>query len=244
MRRAALFLALVILAACSSGDDVDSGDPASPYVKALSEVFTSGESGPRIDDETADCVATAIVEMAGVPALTAAGITPDELADSGDLEELGLQIPTDAATILAEDFAGCEMGAPVVDAFVRAFADDSGGDLADEDIECIVEATPAGDVEAALAATFVSADEGAGAFDAVVEGMGACPDAVTQLLVNGFETANGEDVDLTEDARTCLAGQVEADPAWAAGSFSSAEPEPGVELFADHLIETCPALRA
>lgn len=242
MRRTAAVLIVVLLAACSSGDDTDTGDPASPYVSAMTDVFTSGESGPEIDDETAECIATAIVEMAGVPALTAADITPEELAATGDLEELGLQIPTDAATTLAADFAECELGAEVVDSYVRAFAEESGGDLADEDVECIVEATPADDVEAALAATFVSADDGAAAFDAVVEGMGACPDAVTQLLVNGFETANGEDVDLTDEARSCLNEQVAADPVFAASGFSTVEPEPGVETFGAHLLETCPEL--
>lgn len=242
MRRSALLLAVVVLAACSSGDDTDSGDPASPYVNALSDVFTSGESGPELNDETADCIASAIVELAGVPALTAADISPDDLADSGDLEELGLQIPTDAATTLAADFAECELGGNVVDAFVRAFADESGGDISDEDVECIVEATPADDVEAALAATFVSADEGAGAFDAVMAGMASCPDAITQLLINGFETANGESVDVTDEAKECLAEQVEADPAWAAGSFSTAEPVQGEELFETHLAEVCPSL--
>lgn len=244
MRRIALLLAVAVLAACSSGDDTDSGDPASPYVEALSGVFTSGESGPELEEDMADCIATAIVEIASVPALTAADVSPQELADSGDLEELGLQIPTDAAATLAADFAECDLGGAVVDSFVRAFADESGGDLSDAEVECVVEATPADDVEAALAATFVSADEGAGAFDAVMAGMASCPDAVTQLLINGFETANGEDVDLTEAAKACLAEQVEADPAWAASSFSTAEVEEGVEAFGTHLAEACPALSA
>lgn len=244
MRRTALLLVLAVLAACSTGDDSDSADPKTRYVSALSDVFTSGESGPELDDERADCIATAIVELAGVPALTAADITPDELADSGDLEELGLQIPTDAADTLAADFGECDLGSAVVDVFVRAFADESGGDLPDEDVECIVAATPADDVEAALAATFVSADDGAGAFDAVMEGMSACPDAITQLLVNGFETANGEDADLSDEAKDCLAEQVAADPGWAATSFSTAEVESDVETFAAHLGEVCTSLRA
>lgn len=242
MRRTALVLVLAVLAACSSGDDTDSGDPAAPYVSALSDVFSSGESGPDLSDDTADCIATAIVELATVPALTAADISPADLADSGDLEELGLQIPADAANTLATDFAECDLGGEVVDSFVRAFAEESGGDLSDEDVECIVEATPADDVEAALAATFVSADEGAGAFDAVMEGMGSCPDAITQLLINGFDTANGDDADVTDEAKACLAEQIEADPVWAASSFSTAPLEAGVESFSAHLAEVCPAL--
>src|SRR5215218_7618996 len=117
MRRPAAVLAAaaLLLAACSSGDDgSDSSDPASPYVEALTGVFTAGEVGPELDDETAECIATAIVDMAGVPELTAADITPEELADTGDLEELGLQIPTDAAATLTADFAECDLGDAVV----------------------------------------------------------------------------------------------------------------------------------
>jgi len=235
-------LVLPLLAACSTGDDTDSGDPAAPYVNALAEVFTSGASGPELDDETADCIATAIVELAGVPALTAADVTPEELADSGDLKELGLQLPTDASATLAAGFAACDLGETVIEPFIRALAEDSDGDLSDDAVDCVVDATSKEDVEAGLAATFVQADDGAAAFDAMVVGMGACPDAVTELLVNGFETANGEAVDLTDEARDCLAGEVEGAPEAAAGSFATS-PSPDAEEFGARLGEDCPGLR-
>jgi hypothetical protein len=97
---------LFAFTACSDGDDDDTGDKQDDdtdeteddssggedreaYIAAL--IDSMGEDDDFGSDEANDCVAGAVVDVVGLENLQGK-VTPDELANSEDLEELGLEL--------------------------------------------------------------------------------------------------------------------------------------------------------
>jgi hypothetical protein len=231
----ALAIGAVLGAACAGGG---SADPRDVYVDAAASAFTSGNGGPALPGDVADCVGAALVDLAGTTELREAGVSAQELADADDLRSLGLELPDDAEARLTADLADCDLGAAAEGPFLSAFASESGAPLSARATGCVLAAADDRAIEAGLAASFVDRSRGTAGFDELLDAIGACPDAVGELLVNGFGKQRGGR--LPDTVATCVADHVAADPDAAGATFS--EGGSAADDYAAALLEACPAL--
>lgn len=175
MRRLLILVALLV-AACNG-----SADPRATYVDAAASAFTSGEGGPPLPEELAQCVGEALVDLSGAEALRDAGVSGQEMADAPDLVSLDVELPDGSAARLADALGDCGLGAVMEELLLDAGLDEAGVELSAGARSCVLEASDDVQVEAGLAATFVDRANGTEGFDTVTEAIGQCPDAVAEL---------------------------------------------------------------
>jgi hypothetical protein len=204
-------LRLIAFAAAASlfvfgcGDDDDSGPQA--YVDALAADIREGDDGFPLDEEQADCLASAVVDTVGADTLVEAGISPEEFAAAETFTDLDVDLEDGAVAALADDIGACGLGA----VFVDSFAEEAGG-LTEDSVTCISDRIEDADFNHAIAEAMISAAdaETASFQELLVDGVSSCPDAVAEMLVRGIEEASG--AELSTEGVDCIAEQVQADP--------------------------------
>jgi hypothetical protein len=146
-RIAALLGATVlVLGACSSGDD-DAGTDgtvtrgsapagAQPYIDSLVAGFTTGEDEDlQLTQEQAECVAPRWIDTIGVDRITEAGIAPEDIGADGNSELSELGLSEDEGNELYQAFGTC--GVDLEQAFVDGIA--MSGDLPPDVAACLEE---------------------------------------------------------------------------------------------------------
>lgn len=103
------------------GDAIAAEGEAGRYIDALADELNHPGEVP-IDDELAECTATAMVNLIGVDALIEAGISPEEFVDAGNLSALDLEVTIDAAR-LSEAVSGCNVAALTTEALAQGFVE-------------------------------------------------------------------------------------------------------------------------
>jgi hypothetical protein len=237
LRSLVLLCLIGAVAGCGGADRAEPTDPREAFIEAAASAFTSGNSGPALDDGTGRCVGEALVDVVGAPALTAAGTTPQELADAPDLRSLGVPIDPGASAALAAALGACGLGDALAGPYLAAFATESGGPLSDGAARCVDDAIDRSAFEAGLAAGFVDRATGDAGLRAVLDAVAVCPDAMIELVLNGFEQAGGPADDAT---RGCVEAHVTANRAAAAASFR--EGGAAATAYGDLLLASCPGL--
>ena len=238
MRRATLLLIVALLAGAGCLVDDDPADLRDDYVDAAATAFTSGNGGPPLPADLARCVGAALVDLPGATELREAGVSTQELADADDLRSLDVDLPADAPERLAADLGDCDLGAAVEGPLLDAFAAESGGPISDEAAGCVTEGADDGAIESGLAATFIDRTDGTAGFDELLDALGGCPEAVGDLLVNGFGQQRGAPLD--EPTASCVRDHVAANPEEAGATFS--EGGPAADRYAASLLVACPGL--
>lgn len=136
-RTSLLLVAIAALGACGSdggGDDAEVTEEERPYYDAMVESFQSAEGdGLRLEDAQAECVSARWVRTIGVERFEEAGITPEAFSDDLEQDVTALGLDEAAAGQLYDAFGECEV--EVLDQFVDAIA--QGGDVSEEDLECL-----------------------------------------------------------------------------------------------------------
>lgn len=161
-------------AGCRSGGDPGSTDPRDAYVAAAASAFTSGNGGPALASDVAECVGAALVDVVGAPELTSRGVSAQELADAPDLRSLDVPLPDGAEQTLAGDLGDCELAEALVGPVAEQIATDVDLALGEEEARCVTDSVDPGAFEGALAATFVDRARGQAAFEQVLTAVRAC----------------------------------------------------------------------
>lgn len=232
--------ALLLLTACG-GDDNDeggsdttdsetteSGGDSNAYVEALAASMGEGENDDIVlEEETANCVATAVVDLVGVDALEEAGISPEELADGDSYADFDVELPADAAAQLGQSMGECEIAEAMRPIVVDQLAAEAGAELPSEATTCLEENIDNQAAADALAPAFIDGSQ-AGIETMVGDALLACPDVSTALIL----AQSGGDV--PPEARACVRDYVEANPDLARAAFvdqdQAASEQLGVQL--------------
>jgi hypothetical protein len=230
---------LLLLVACGGDGDEDSGDDGETtttedqaaagdeYVDALAETMTEGQDEISLDDETAECVATATIDMVGADALEEAGISPEDLAEAESFADVDVELPADAVTQLGTAIGECEVAEPMRPILIEGFVSGSGADLPAEATTCLEENIDDEGVGNALATAFVEGS-GEGFETALADAVAACPSVPTAILLaqEGFND--------TPEAQACVEGFVQANPDLAKAAFvqndSAAQEQMGAQI--------------
>ncbi len=129
---AALAAGTLLFAAC--GDDDDGGGSSAEsneYSEALAAQLSSEEDLP-LEGEQVDCLAAEFIDAVGGPsALEDAGVTPEDIADSEDVSELGLDLGEEEAEELASSFGDCDIS------LTELIISQAGDDIPDEVRDCV-----------------------------------------------------------------------------------------------------------
>jgi hypothetical protein len=186
----------------------------------ISLIVQSG-AGVGMSGEKAGCVAEEIDYDRFRPGMAAAFLGEDAERYEGAFAES-----------LAGGIAGCP---EVLVALVAAGIEESKGDeMSDAGRACLAEELDPDEAEPTLVALF-EGDQSA--LEELIAGaVSACPELVTELMVAGMEETLGEE--LSEEARACVAEQVEADPDAVDAIFRPDEDET-VEAFQDRARTEC-----
>lgn len=123
----------------SSGTASGETYEADEYVDAMVEEIGG-------DEESASCVAQAMVDAVGTDRLEASGATPEEFASTGSLEDLDLAIDPSAAPTLQSDLEACPS---LIDLFAEA------ADASDVQVDCLRENVSEAQVAELLVIQFV-----------------------------------------------------------------------------------------
>ena len=216
------------LFAAACGDD---GPDREAYVDALSAELQDPEdsSSPELDEDTADCTATALVGAIGTDDLN--DIEPDDLADAESLDDLDISLENDAEDELRDDLADCDLEG----VFVESMVAEIGLDLPDEAADCLTGALDDDEFADVLTAALVDGSEEGAAV--LFRTFADCPDVLAELFATGIEAELG--AELSSEAVQCIADQIERDPAAAAEAMGG---EGAAEAFGVGLVEACPEI--
>jgi hypothetical protein len=236
--------AALVLVACGGGNgananantdataDADADADAGPYVEAVAESLVDDDEEFPFDEGSATCMATVVVELIGVDALSEAGVSPEDFVAADSLADGDVELPDDAVGGLAEGLAGCDLAEPIQELLVEELGTELGGELPSDAITCLEEAIDDQAVGEAVAAALIDGtSEGVQvmATDAVV----GCPDVMTAVLVSGAADPVGP-----ED-EACIRDVIEANPDLVRSTFfdegSTASQELGTLI-----VDACP----
>jgi hypothetical protein len=210
---------LLFLVACGGDDDESSDDgggttttteaegssgESNEYVEVLAQSMVEGQDEIALDEETANCVATAVVDLVGADALEDAGVTPEDLAAAEGFGDLDVELPDDAADQLGGTIGDCEgVAEPLRPLLLESFVAGLGVELEPEATTCLEENIDDEGVGNALAAVFVDgSDEG---FQTVVtDAVLACPEVPTAAILAQAT------IQVTPEVEECVTGIVEA----------------------------------
>jgi hypothetical protein len=232
----------LLLVACGGDDDSDGGKAstvegdgadADAYVQALAETMTDDQEAFTLDDEAATCTATVLVDLVGTDALTAAGISPEDLAAADNFGDLDIEVPDDASARLSEGIEGCDITDRMVDLLIEQFATGAGGELPPEANTCLDEAIDRKALRDAVAASFV---DGSGEdfrtlmFDAI----STCPDVMAAIILAEAPASVGP------EQRDCVRSVIEANSDLVRSAWLDQDPDATQQL--GTLISTeCPS---
>ena len=230
MRRA--FIAAVALgfAVAACGDDGEAD--AQPYIDAVSADLQDpdDDDSPGLDEETAECLATALVDVVGADRLEEDDIDPDDLADAESLDDLDITLDDDAQEQLADGIVDCDVETAIVEAAI----DEIGADVPSGTTECLSDAIDDDAFSELMVASVVDgSDVGA---DTLLRAFADCPDALAELVAAGIEAELG--AQLSSDAIECIASHIEDDPDAAADAMNDGD----VDAYGAALLEACPEI--
>jgi hypothetical protein len=202
MRVALVVLVLVAMASTACAEEADVTDPG-PYIDAMADDVRQGSGLPAEDDQ-AECIATAMVDVVGADRLRSEGVSPEDFVAADSFDDLGVELDDDDLEQLGDDLAGCDLAA----VFVPMMLAESGGELSTDASACVEDEIDPQAFGAAVAQALVSNDAAAATAVAGVlaEALGSCPAAITELVVVGIEAESG--VSLSEEAVECIEGEV------------------------------------
>lgn len=227
MRRAVAALAagaVILVTACGGGGGDNGGGAtgrsstsaaegadAQAYVDAG---VTSLTADPQftLDQQTATCISTALVDLIGADALARSGVSPQQFAEAESYDLLAVDIPDDAPTRLSAALDACNM----VGAVTSAFVGELGVELPPEAVACIDQRVDRQAVSDAMANGLVGpsgealqgreADVQATIERTLIDAVVACPPVVTAVFL---AEAPGT---LTPEAEACVSSVVGANP--------------------------------
>jgi hypothetical protein len=244
MRRILAIAAMgLLVSACGDDDeatpattteDGSSGGDAEAYIDAVAASWNVSGEDPPLDEAQVSCVATGMVDVVGVDALTEAGIAPDEFAAADDFASLGVDLPDDATGRLSDVVADCDVVATLEAALIDAFPDELGAELPPDAVTCLTDHLDDHTVADGWAAELIDgSDERIQSL--VSSATGACPAVASLVLIDQAPT------ELTPDAEACISAFVEGNPDLVRESFASgaAESEATQEL-GRRLGQACP----
>lgn len=143
----------LLLGACGGDDDGGSASAESnEYSDAIAESIQSEEDTPFSDGE-AECLAKEMVAAVGGPSFFEdAGISADDLLDSSDLSDAGVELSDDQIDDVAGVFGACDIS------LADKLLDTLGTDATDEQKDCAADALDE-DVIADLFAQSLAGDD-------------------------------------------------------------------------------------
>lgn len=227
MRRILVVVAVgLLLGACGDDDDeatpattaedADGGGHADAYVDAVVASWTETGEGLPLDETQTTCVATGLVSVVGVDALTEAGISPDEFAAADNYASLSVELPDDATADLSAALGECDVVETLEGILIAAFPDEFGVELPPDAVTCLVDDLDDQAVVDGWAATFI--DGSNERLQALVSSsVGACPAVATAVLIARAPT------ELTPDAEACVGAFVQDNPELVMETFASKE---------------------
>lgn len=129
----ALAVAALLVAACGDDDAGDDAEATAEYQEALAASMAEDEDVPFAPEDI-DCLAGEFVDaIGGAPALEDAGVTPEELRDSDDLQGLGLDLGDAEADAVAASFGACDVS------LAQLVLDEAGEEVPAEVRTCVEE---------------------------------------------------------------------------------------------------------
>lgn len=228
---------VMLLAACggddAGSDDAGNGDGRSQeYVEAVVASMREDDETP-LHPERVDCAAAAIVDVVGVDTLTDAGISPEELAEAGNLASLDVDLPDDAGDRLGNAFAECDLGR-IEEVLIDDFTSIWGTELSSEAAGCLRDNLDDRAVTDALASAFVDGSiEQMYMQGPLASAVAACPPVMTEVLL--AQTPS----DLPPAAEACVSDFVEGNADLVVQGLTSGSGDAGQEL-GDRLAAACP----
>lgn len=226
---------LLLLAAC--GGDSEGEANVDAYVEAAVGSLTASPDS-FLDEETANCVATEVVDLVGVGALTEAGMSPELFAAGGlaGISELDVEIPDDAAAELGENLGrSCDVATPVKELVVEQFRDDE-TDLPQEVTACLegsIDDQAAADM---LGAIIIDGSMGDRARTVHGDAIVACPEYPTALLV---AEASGP---VSPEDEACVQGVIEENLDLSRAAFADGDDTAADDL-GTSIYAVCPEFR-
>jgi hypothetical protein len=198
-----------------SADGANASEAERPYVDAFVEDITEEGEEFTASEAEAECFGLRIVRVVGADELQDQGVTPTEYVDAGSLDDLGVDVPDDAAAQVSAALTDC------FDDLTGVFG--QGLAEAGEGAECLAESLDETRLADALADSFVG---GGDADEAIAQAIfaGLSPACAEQLLVR----AGVESGDITEDAAACMTDQLDDEVALRAlrANAGGDEPDP------------------
>ena len=186
-----------VLAACG-GDDGGSDPAAEPYIEAAAaSIQADNEGGFAVDDETATCIARAVVDSLGVEAFEEAEVTPEDVEAAEEFSELGIEVDEEMVASIGEKLGGC----PLADVLLAGMTSQL-GDLSDEDAECLASNMDNAEIGESMAQGILGEQDGQEAAAPIFEAMGECPNALGAVILQSIEDNTGSPVD--EETAACI----------------------------------------
>jgi hypothetical protein len=219
----------LMLFAAACGDD--DGPDRDAYVAAVSEELQDPEddSGLELDDDTADCTASALVSAIDDDDL--GEIEPDDLGRAESLDDVDISLDADAEDQLRDDLADCDLEG----AFVEAMVAEIGVDLPDEGADCLAGALDDDEFTDLLVGSLTEGS--AEGEELLFETFADCPAVLAELFAAGIEESLG--AELAREAVDCIAEQIEADPEAAVEAMSD---EGAADAFGADVVGACPEI--
>jgi hypothetical protein len=245
MRRILVVVAAgLLLGACGDDDDeatpattakdADGGGDADAYVEAVVASWNETSEGLPLDERQTTCVATGLVNVVGLDALTEAGISPAEFAAADDLASLGVELPDDATAVLGDALVECDVVEPLEGLVIAAFPDEFGVQLPPNAATCLTDHLDDQAVADGWAATFVDGSNER-LQTLVVSSMGACPAVATAVLIATAPT------ELTPEAEACIGAFVQDNPELVMETLASGEsPATATQELGEQMAAACP----
>jgi hypothetical protein len=237
--------ALLLLIACGGDDNDDEGGSDTTesetteaggdnaYVDALAASMVEGQDDITLGEDTANCVASSIVNLVGVDTLEEADISPEEFAGAESFSDLDVELPQDAVTQLGQSMGECDVAEAMRPVVVEQFAAEAGAELPAEATACLEENIDNQAAADALAAAFIDGSQ-EGIETMVTDALLACPDVSTALILAEAGT------EPTPEAQACVRSFVEGHPDLARAAFVERD-QAAAEDLGVQLAGACPA---
>ena len=204
MRRTRFLAPIVVLslaaASCGGSDD---GPNRQAFIDALMEDPAEGSLASDLDDETRECVTSALVDAIGLDRLEGAEVTPEDFVAADSFADLGIEEDDELRADLAAELEPCDLGAPLADVMVADFPVAP----SDEDRACVAASLNESEVFRLGLADMFIAESDAVLQEAFVPTLAACPALMGNLFADLMEDAG---IPLDDAGRQCLTDELAA----------------------------------